>query len=39
MYPHAIVIITEITKKNKNNKIRDVLPGQNSFLIFIGIYR
>lgn len=39
VYPHAIVIITEITKKNKKNKIRGVLPGQNSFLIFIGVYR
>ncbi|HIA2832493.1 TPA: hypothetical protein ACWP16_004595, partial [Escherichia coli] len=33
------VVITETTKKNKNNKIRGVLPGQNSFLIFIGVYR
>ena len=33
------LIPTETTKKNKNNKIRGVLPGQNSFLIFIGIYR
>ena len=32
VYPHAIVVIAETTKKNKNNKIRDVLPGQNSFL-------
>ncbi|KEJ55864.1 hypothetical protein AC88_4993 [Escherichia coli 3-267-03_S4_C1] len=39
VYPHAIVVMTETTKKNKNNKIRGVLPGQNSFLIFIGIYR
>ncbi|EGX03859.1 hypothetical protein ECSTECMHI813_3263 [Escherichia coli STEC_MHI813] len=31
--------MTETTKKNKNNKIRGVLPGQNSFLIFIGVYR
>ncbi|AEJ59734.1 hypothetical protein UMNF18_5306 [Escherichia coli UMNF18] len=38
MYPHAIVVIAETTKKNKNNKIRGVLPGQNSFLIFIEIY-
>lgn len=26
-------------QKNKNNKIRGVFPGQNSFLIFIGVYR
>ncbi|MBS8979367.1 hypothetical protein KEQ95_27510, partial [Escherichia coli] len=39
VYPHAIVVMTEITKKNKNNKIRGVLSGQNSFLIFIGVYR
>lgn len=26
-------------KRIKNNKIRGVLPGQNSFLIFIGVYR
>ncbi|EOM7149524.1 hypothetical protein ACMHZR_003875, partial [Escherichia coli] len=31
--------MTETTKKNKNNKIRGVLSGQNSFLIFIGVYR
>ncbi|HFU3597769.1 TPA: hypothetical protein ACGQOC_005073, partial [Escherichia coli] len=39
VYPHAIVVIAETTKKNKNNKIRGVFPGQNSFLIFIGVYR
>ncbi|WP_252344478.1 hypothetical protein, partial [Escherichia coli] len=39
VYPHAIVVIAETTKKNKNNKIRGVLPGQNNFLIFIGVYR
>ncbi|EFC4551519.1 hypothetical protein FD456_19995 [Escherichia coli] len=26
-------------RNNKNNKIWGVLPGQNSFLIFIGVYR
>lgn len=39
VHPHAIVVITETIKKNKNNKIWGVLPGQNSFLIFIGVYR
>ncbi|WP_096847191.1 hypothetical protein, partial [Escherichia coli] len=39
VYPHAIVVMTETTKKNKNNIILGVLPGQNSFLIFIGVYR
>lgn len=38
VYPHAIVVIAETTKKNKNNKIRGVTR-QNSFLIFIGVYR
>ncbi|EKI54365.1 hypothetical protein ECN1_0888 [Escherichia coli N1] len=37
MYPHAIVVMTETTKKNKNNKIRDVLSGKNSFMILIEI--